>query len=88
MKATGVVRKIDDLGRVTLPMELRRTIGIDTKDPLEIFTDGDSIILRPYRRDTEKTELIEQLKKVKILTEHSSVYEIMDQTIEFIKKKA
>ena len=49
MKATGIVRKIDELGRVVLPMELRRTMEIEEKDPLEIFTDGDTIVLKPYR---------------------------------------
>ncbi len=48
MKATGIVRKVDDLGRVVLPVELRRTLNIDIKDPLEIYVDGDQIILKKY----------------------------------------
>ncbi|WP_048744527.1 AbrB/MazE/SpoVT family DNA-binding domain-containing protein [Paenibacillus sp. P22] len=48
MKATGIVRKIDELGRIVIPMELRRTLEISEKDPLEIFVDGDKIILRKY----------------------------------------
>lgn len=48
MKATGIVRKVDELGRVVLPIELRRTLGIDVKDPLEIFVDGECVILRRY----------------------------------------
>ncbi len=48
MKATGIVRKIDDLGRVVLPIELRRTLNIDIKDPVEIFVEGDLIILKKY----------------------------------------
>lgn len=50
MKATGVVRKVDELGRVVVPIELRRTLGIAEKDPLEIFVDGDNIILKKYER--------------------------------------
>lgn len=46
MKNTGIVRRIDHLGRVTLPMELRRTLGIDDRDPLEIYTDDGCIILK------------------------------------------
>ena len=46
MKSTGIVRKIDDLGRIVLPMELRKKMGIDQRDPIEIYVDGDSIILR------------------------------------------
>ncbi len=48
MKAIGIVRKVDQLGRVVLPKELRTTMDIKTEDPLEIFVDGDSIILRKY----------------------------------------
>lgn len=48
MKATGIVRKVDDLGRVVLPVELRRNLGIDIKDPLEIYVDGDQVILKKY----------------------------------------
>lgn len=48
MKATGIVRKVDHLGRIVLPMELRRTLGIDENGALEIFVDGDRIILRKY----------------------------------------
>lgn len=49
MKATGVVRKVDELGRIVLPIELRRTLNINIKDSLEIFVDGESIILKAYR---------------------------------------
>jgi len=48
MKSTGVVRKIDELGRIVLPIEIRRTLDIDVKDPVEIFIDEDTIILRKY----------------------------------------
>ena len=49
MKATGIVRKLDPLGRVVLPIELRRTMDINTDDPLEIFVDDeDTIILKKY----------------------------------------
>lgn len=48
MKATGIVRKIDELGRIVLPIELRRTLDISEKDALEIFVDGDLIVLSKY----------------------------------------
>lgn len=50
MKATGIVRKVDDLGRVTLPVELRRKLEIEEKDPLEIYVDDETIILKKYER--------------------------------------
>ncbi len=48
MKATGIVRKVDELGRVVIPIELRRIMNIDVKDGLEIFVDSDRIILKKY----------------------------------------
>jgi len=49
MISTGIVRSIDNLGRVVLPKELRNTYSITPDTPLEIFTDGESIVLRKYR---------------------------------------
>ena len=48
MKNTGVVRKLDELGRITLPMELRRSLDLNEKDALQIYVDGDKIILEKY----------------------------------------
>lgn len=48
MKSTGIVRKVDELGRVVIPIELRRTLGIDEKDALEIYVDSEKIILKKY----------------------------------------
>ena len=48
MKSTGIVRKVDELGRIVLPIELRRTLDIAERDPLEIYVDGASIILKKY----------------------------------------
>jgi transcriptional pleiotropic regulator of transition state genes len=51
LKSTGIVRKVDELGRIVLPIELRRTFGIAEKDALEIYVDGENIILRKYEPD-------------------------------------
>lgn len=48
MKSTGIVRKVDELGRVVLPIELRRSLNIDVKDSLEIFVDEEKIVLKKY----------------------------------------
>ena len=48
MKSTGIVRKVDELGRIVLPIELRRTLDIAEKDAIEIYVDGASIILKKY----------------------------------------
>ncbi|MFD0769005.1 AbrB/MazE/SpoVT family DNA-binding domain-containing protein [Bacillus sp. CGMCC 1.60114] len=52
MKSTGIVRKVDELGRVVLPRELRRTLTIEEKTPLEIYVDGDKIILKKYEANS------------------------------------
>lgn len=49
MKSTGIVRKVDELGRIVLPIELRRTLEITERDALEIYVDGSSIVLRKYQ---------------------------------------
>ncbi len=48
MKSTGIVRKIDELGRIVLPIEIRKTLDIATKDAVEIFIENDKIILKKY----------------------------------------
>ena len=48
MKSTGIVRKVDELGRVVLPIELRRTLEIAERDSLEIYVEGSTIILKKY----------------------------------------
>ncbi|MFP3719474.1 AbrB/MazE/SpoVT family DNA-binding domain-containing protein [Niallia circulans] len=49
MKSTGIVRKVDELGRIVIPRELRRTLGIEIKDPLEIFVEGEKIVFQKYK---------------------------------------
>ena len=48
MKSTGIVRRMDELGRIVLPAELRKNLNISEKDPLEIYVNGDSIVLKKY----------------------------------------
>ncbi len=49
MKSTGIVRKVDELGRIVLPIELRRTLDIAEKDALEIYVDGSTVVLKKFR---------------------------------------
>ncbi|MEB4860961.1 AbrB/MazE/SpoVT family DNA-binding domain-containing protein [Priestia megaterium] len=53
MKSTGIVRRVDELGRVVIPVELRKVLSIKEKDPIEIFVDGDHIILKNYSPHNE-----------------------------------
>lgn len=49
MKSTGIIRKVDELGRVVIPVEIRRTLNIEEKDALEIYVENDSIILKKHQ---------------------------------------
>ena len=49
MKSTGIVRNIDELGRVVIPIEMRHKLDINEKDPMEIYSDGDLIILKKFQ---------------------------------------
>lgn len=51
MKATGVIRKIDGLGRLVIPMEIRNKLGIHDNDPLEIHAEGSTIVVKKYEPD-------------------------------------
>ena len=54
-KSIGIVRKVDELGRIVLPVELRRTLGIAERDSMEIYVEGDSIILKKYEPEPMKS---------------------------------
>ena len=85
MKSTGIVRKVDDLGRVVLPKELRRTLGIEEKDALEIYIDNDKIILKKYQPNAEKDEVIANLQKMASSAKNPNVLETIDRAIKLIR---
>mgnify|MGYP000856964944 CR=1 FL=1 len=64
MRATGIVRRIDDLGRVVIPRELRRAFMIQEGDPLEFFTDEERIILRKYDAAIPVVDMLERVRRV------------------------
>ena len=51
MKSTGIVRRIDELGRVVIPIEMRNKFGIAEKDPVEMYVEGSNIVLRKYQQN-------------------------------------
>ena len=55
MKSIGIVRKVDNLGRIVLPIELRRTLNIAERDLMEISVDGENVILKKYEPEPVKT---------------------------------
>lgn len=68
MKATGIVRRIDGLGRIVIPMEIRKTFGIKDTDPMEIFTTKEGIVIRPYRVGCECCGSEEKLVSINGIT--------------------
>lgn len=85
MKALGIVRDIDKLGRVVIPKEVRKTQGWDEGQPMEMFMDGDALVIKPYGKGLEKRETIEQLNKL-LSSENEAVRTIAKNTIEFIER--
>ncbi|SEH77793.1 transcriptional pleiotropic regulator of transition state genes [Halobacillus karajensis] len=64
MKSTGIVRKVDELGRVVIPKELRRNLEIYEKDPVEIYVEDDKVILKKYISSEEKAASDREIKKL------------------------
>jgi AbrB family looped-hinge helix DNA binding protein len=63
MKATGIVRRIDGLGRIVLPKEIRKSFGMAENDPVEIFTDKHTIVLRKYNPSCDYAERIRPIRE-------------------------
>lgn len=64
MKSTGVIRKIDELGRIVLPKEIRRNLGIRDGENLEIFVENDHILLKKYSKMQDYSEIVKSLGSV------------------------
>lgn len=81
MKATGVVRRIDDLGRVVIPREIRRNLGIKEGDPLELFTTEGGICLVPYRKDVSEilNSALEQIDTMVSYEEYERIKSIFKE---------
>ena len=81
MKATGIVRRIDDLGRVVIPREIRKNLGIKEFDPLEIFTTEGGICFIPYRRDVSEilNSALEQIDTMVSYEEYERIKSIFKE---------
>lgn len=86
MKALGIVRKIDDLGRIVIPKEVRKSQGWEDFQPMEMFMDGDKLVIQAYGKDRENQEMINQLETAATLTDNPAVKAVMQSTIDFIKR--
>lgn len=84
MKSTGIVRKVDELGRIVIPIELRRVLGVAEGDAMEVFMDGKQIVLAKYMPNVEKLAVIEGLEQLSDLSE-SEQREIINRALNIIK---
>lgn len=84
MKATGIVRRVDDLGRIVIPKEIRRTLNILEGDPLEIFTTPEGDIV--YRKYNEIKPSIDTIKGMLDSEDDPRVRKVLQQAIEDLEK--
>jgi AbrB family transcriptional regulator, transcriptional pleiotropic regulator of transition state genes len=86
MKATGIVRKIDELGRVVIPKEVRRTQGLHTGTPLEMFIGHGGIIFRPYQTDVTKQNTLNWLETALSDATNVEDRESIEAAISYVKQ--
>lgn len=79
MKGTGIIRRVDDLGKIVIPKEIRRTIGIEEDTPMEFFVDKDCICLKKYNAD-EETFAFECHKYITSMSEYIKGINFLDGT--------
>ncbi len=84
MKALGIVRKIDDLGRVVIPKEVRNSQGWETGHAMEMFMDGNKLVLQSFEDDRERQKMVEILNDAKIYSDIGSERKI-DKVINYLK---
>ena len=92
MKTTGIVRRIDELGRIVIPKEVRRTMHIKEGDPLELYLDGTTLCLKKYNTTELFVEALNDLEEMIVDNETSSCLSVeekvlMKSTIDFLKKR-
>jgi AbrB family looped-hinge helix DNA binding protein len=86
MKATGITRKVDDLGRVVLPAELRRNLGINIGEPMEIFTEEDTIVLKRYDASDDLLTMVTRLKDKVSVKDCGEMKPVLMDKLEEIEK--
>lgn len=88
LKALGIVRRMDELGRIVIPMEVRRANAWQANQPLEMFADRDGgLYVKAYGKDAEKDALVEQLIELKQRTSNPEVFEMASKTIQFLNER-
>lgn len=87
MKNLGIVRNLDELGRVVIPMEVRRTMGWEPRVPLEILGTDEGVFIRKYQpRDSEKEKVAESLIAMAAIAKDQAQKDALTQAAAFLKK--
>lgn len=87
MKAVGIVRKVDDLGRIVIPKELRDINGWEPDTPLEVLATDKGIFVQSYKPEAEKQEILKQLDEVMKMASSETINSAIDRVKEFILKR-
>jgi AbrB family looped-hinge helix DNA binding protein len=85
MKALGIIRKIDDLGRIVIPKEVRRTEGWNEGQPMEMFTDNGSLVIKAYNHDRDKRVVLNELKVACEVIDNENIKSALKTAMEFIE---
>ena len=95
MKATGFIRRIDDLGRVVIPKEIRRTLNIREGDPLEVYVDSNMVILTPYAPWKNMSDQVQDIRDryadsmgAKLTDTQSEIIQQMDNLVKLLNLEA
>lgn len=86
MKALGIVRHVDKLGRLVLPKEVRRIQGWDENTPLEMFATEEGVFIKEYGVDKDKAALIQQLEGLKGRTDNMQAKQLYENTIKLVRE--
>jgi len=85
MKSLGIIRNIDDLGRITIPKEIRTSQEWGNGQAMELFMEGNKLVMQAYRKEEEKEQTIASLVSL-LASENEAVKQIARNTIEFIQR--
>ena len=86
MRALGIVRRIDNLGRVVIPMEIRKTNGWDEQTPMEMFSTEDGLLIRKYADIKEKANVVSKLVEVLGYSIDPKIIKAVEDAIDFIEE--
>ncbi len=90
MQATGIIRRIDDLGRIVVPREIRRKLNICDGDPMELFIDGKNLVWTKYNPGEPLLQsaisLREDVNEADWLDDHAKLLELIDKVVQILKK--